>query len=364
LFPFQLYQPGRGNFFEQDLGGSMANPAVRLLVMAINGFGNRQSRNYRIERGVFDPANTEHLQKYGFHLLGNALKMSSRGLQQAPAAQLQAFAIFLLNAGTDSALYADNNQSDWLYQQGHVYEYRSPLFSISANAAVFIRENPNNSMRLLLHTFPNDALELPVDTVARMRERMKGGARDGALLHDLQDDTTIKAYQHSQWDTQASVVGDVMLGHNAIVVNTRQVRSVLENDRYVVDIINPATREFHNLDGSAIWIRIVDTAANKLLFAVVGTGKHRYTMMDALNNWGAMSIWHCMALVQLYLYEEVPSTYAEIATHIVRARQLSSPDAHKIYQTLSSMDTDRAGAFLRGLRTGHVSENGDGYLST
>jgi len=84
--------------------------------------------------------------------------------------------------------------------------------------------------------------------------------------------------------------------------------------------------------------------------------------MDVLNNWGAMSIWHCMALVQQHLYEDMPSTYAEIAARIVRARQLSVPDAQKIYQTLSSMDTDRAGAFLRGLRTGHVSENGDGYL--
>jgi len=263
----------------------MANPAIRLPVMAINGFGNRQSRSYRIERGVFDPANTEHLQKYGFHLLGDALKMPSRGLQQVSAAQLQAFAIFLLNAGTDSAFYADNNQSDWLYQKGHAYEYRSPLVSISANSAAFIRENPNNSMRLLLHTFPKDALELPSDMVVRMRERMKGGARDGALLRDLRDDSTIKAYQRSQWDTQASVVGDVMLGHNAIIVNTRQVRYVLDTDQYVVDIINPATREFHSLNGSSMWIRIVDTAANKLLFVVIGTGKHRYAIMGNYSGW-------------------------------------------------------------------------------
>jgi hypothetical protein len=291
------------------------------------------------------------------------LKMPSYGLQQVPEAQLQAFATFLLYTGTDSALYADNTKSDWLYQQGHVYKYRSPLFSISANSGMFIRENPNNSMRLLLHAFPNDALELPSDTVVSMRERMKDGARDGALFHDLRDNPTIKAYQRSQWDTQSSVVGDVMLGHNAIIVNTRQVRYLLENDHYVVDIVNPATREFHNLDGSSMWIRIVDTTANKLLFAVIGTGKHRYALIDALNNWGAMSIWHFMALVQQHLYEAVPSTSTEIAAHIVRARQLSGPNAQKIYQTLCSTDTDRTGAFLRGLRTGHVSENGDSYLS-
>jgi hypothetical protein len=37
-------------------------------------------------------------------------------------------------------------------------------------------------------------------------------------------------------------VGDVMLGHNSIVVNTRDERYVLANGRYLVDIINPATR--------------------------------------------------------------------------------------------------------------------------
>ena len=151
---------------------------------------------------------------------------------------------------------------------------------------------------------------------------------------------------------------------DSIVVNTRHERYVLDNERYLVDIINPATREFHILDGSVLWIRIVDTTAQRLVFAVIGSGKHHHTAMDGLNNWGAMSIWHCIALVQQHLYDDVPSTYDEITAHISHARQKSGPVAQKINQSLSRSDTDSGGAFLRGLRTRHVFENGDGYLSS
>ena len=154
-----------------------------------------------------------------------------------------------------------------------------------------------------------------------------------------------------------------MLGHNSIIVNTRHERYVLDNERYLVDIINPATREFHILDGSSLWLRIVDTVDRQLVFAVIGSGRHRHTLMDAFNNWGAMSIWHCMALVQQQLYDAVPSAYDEITTHISQARQKCGRDAQKLYRTLSSADTDSAGAFLRGLRKRHVFENGDGYPS-
>jgi hypothetical protein len=341
----------------------MPNPLSKLAVTAINGIGNRQGKTYSIARGALDPANATHLEQYGFQVFGDAVKAPSGGLQRIPAAQLQEFALFLIHQATDTALYVDNAGSDSLYRQGHLYSYRSPLIPISARAVAFIQETPANSLRLLLRAFTKDALELPVGTVVRMRERVQSGARDGALFRELRADATIRTYQQAQWDTQAPVVGDVMLGHNSIVVNTRHERYVLENARYVVDIINPATREFHILDGSSLWLRIVDTTAQRLIFAVIGSGKHRYTVMDAFNAWGAMSIWHCMALMQQHLYDDVPSIYDEITRHIVRARQQSGPVAQKLYQRLSGADTDQTGAFLRGMRRGQAFEKGDGYLS-
>jgi len=339
----------------------MPNPLTKLAVTTVNGIGRRQARSYSVERRLFEPGNADHVQEYGFNLLGDALKTPSRGLQQIPPARLQEFSLFLINHATNAALYVDNSKSVSLFQLGHVYEYRSPLISISAEAVAFIKEKPENSMRLLLRAFTKDALELPAGTVARMRERMNNGARDGMLFHELRGDTAMKAFQQSQWDREAPVVGDVMLGHNSIVVNTRHKRHMMDNERYIVDIINPATREFHVLDGSSLWLRIVDATAHRLIFAVIGSGKHRYALMDAFNNWGAMSIWHSMALVQQYLYDEVPATYDEITTHVSRARQKCGPVAQKLNQTLSRSDTDRAGAFFRGLRTRHVFENGDGY---
>jgi hypothetical protein len=340
----------------------MPNPLIKLAVTTINGMGKRQGRNYSVKRGLLDPGNASHLQEYGFNSLGDAWKTPSRGLHQIPSAQLQEFSLFLINQATNEALYVDNGASDSLYQQGHIYQYRSGLIPISAEAVAFIKKEPENSMRLLLRAFTKDALELPAGTVVRMRERMKSGARDGALFRELRGDPAMKAYQQAQWDTQEPVVGDIILGHNSIIVNTRHERYVLDNERYLVDIINPATREFHILDGSSLWLRIVDTAAQRLVFAVIGSGKHYHPLMDAFNNWGAMSIWHCMALVQQYLYADVPSTYDEITAHISHARQKSGPVAQKAYQNLSRADTDSAGAFLRGLRTRHVFENGDGYL--
>jgi hypothetical protein len=168
----------------------MANPVIRLAAMAINEVGKRQSRTYRIERGIFDPANAEHVRHYGFHLLGDVLKTPSRGLHQIPSAQLQEFSLFLLHQAGDTALFADNSECDCLYRQGHVYEYRSLLMTISARAVTFIAENPNNSMRLLMRAFTNDALELPAGTMIRMREHMKGGARDGTLFRELIDNST------------------------------------------------------------------------------------------------------------------------------------------------------------------------------
>jgi hypothetical protein len=342
----------------------MPNPLTKLAVTTVNGIGRRQGRTYAVERGVLEPGNSDHVQKYGLNLLGDAWKTPSRGLHQISPAQLQEFSRFLIKQATNAALYVDNGASDSLYQQGHIYEYRSPLMPISAEAVAFIKREPENSMRLLLRAFTRDALELPAGTVARMRERMKSGARDGALFRELRGDPAMKAYQQARWDTQAPVVGDVMLGHNSIVVNTRHERYLLDSERYLVDIINPATREFHILDGSSVWLRIVDTTAQRLVFAVIGSGKHRHALMDAFNNWGAMSIWHCMALVQQHLYDNVPSTYDEITAHISQARQRSGPAAQKLYRNLSRSDTDRGGAFLRGLRTRHVFENGDGYLTS
>jgi hypothetical protein len=342
----------------------MSNSLIKLAVITVNGLGTRQARNYSIERGLFDPGNPDHLQEYGFHLLGNALKTPSRGLHKIPSSSLQEFSLFLANRATDAALYVDNSRSNSLFRQGHVYEYRSPRISISTEAVVFIKDKPENSMRLLLRAFTRDALELPPGTVANMRERMNSGTRDGVLFSELREDSAVKSFQRSQWDRQAPVVGDVMLGHNSIIVNTRHERYVLNNERYIVDIINPATREFHILDGSSLWFRIVDTIDHTLVFAAIGSGKHRHALMDAFNNWGAMSIWHCMALVQQHLYDAVPSTYDEITAHISRARLKCGPVAQKLYQTLTRGDTDRTGAFLRRLRVRQAFENGDGYLSS
>jgi hypothetical protein len=341
----------------------MPNPLIKLAVTTVNGIGNRQGRAYSVERRVFEPGNAAHVQEYGFSLLGDTWRTPSRGLHQIPPAQLQEFSLFLINQATDAALYADNGASGSLHKHGHTYEYRSPLIPVSEKAVAFIKAEPENSMRLLVRAFTKDALELPAGTVDHMRERMKSGARDAALFRELRIDPAIKAYQQAQWDARAPVVGDVMLGYNSIIVNTRRERYVLEDGRYLVDIINPATREFHILDGSSLWLRIVDTVARRLVFAVIGSGKHRHALMDAFNNWGAMSIWHCMALVQQHLYDDVPSTYGEVAAHISQARQRCGPDAQKLYRNLSRSDTDSAGAFLRGLRKRRVYENGDGYLS-
>jgi len=330
----------------------------------INRYARGQFGKYHIERGLLDPANAEHLGTYGLNCIGSALKMASRGLQQIPAGQIRDFAHLQVQRATGSAFYANNSESDSLYGTGHVYLYRSPLLAISEKSVAFIAEAPNNSMRLCIRAFCNGALELPPGTIARTRERVKGGAKDGDLFRELRSDTTIKAYQQTRWADQEPVVGDVMLGLGSIVLNTRQERHTLEDNRYLVDMINPATREFHNLDGSTMWLRIVDTAANKLLFVVIGTGKHRYAVMDALNNFGAATIWQYQAHIQQCLYEDVPSTTDEITAHIARALQKCDPITAELHKTLAGMDTDRSGAFFRGLRRGYAFENGDSYLST
>jgi hypothetical protein len=340
----------------------MSNLMVKLAVTSLNGLGQRQGRSYSIERDAFDPMNGADVQKYGFNLLGDALTIPSRGLHRVPVAQLQELSLYLIKQATNAAFYVHNTASDSLYEQGHVYMYRSLMIPISAETETFVKEAPNNSMRLLQHAFPNDALELPVGTVARMREQMKSGARDGALFRALRGDATIKAYQQTQWDRQSSLVGDAMLGYNSIIMNTRHERFHVNHERYIVDIINPATREFHLLDGSSLWVRIVDTSAHWLMFAVIGTGKHRHALIDAVNNWGAMTIWHYLALVQQHLYEEAPSTCDEIPAHLSRVRQQSDPVVQKLYQDLCAGDTDSVGGFLRGLRKKKAYENGDGYL--
>jgi hypothetical protein len=340
----------------------VANPTVKMAIQALNVLGIRQGRTYAIDRAPFDPAEAEQIKQIGFDLLGDFLKSPSRGLHQISGEQIQQFSKFLIQNGSERTFYADNSKSEWLARQGHVYLYRGPIQSISAASVAFIQDNPNNSIRLLIRTFTKDALELPSSTVERMRQSVQNGARDADLFREMRNDTAIREHQRLRWEAQSPVIGDVMLGHNSIIVNTRCERYSLDNGRYLIDIINPATREFHIIDGSSMWIRIVETTANRLLFAVIGTGKHRYALIDAMNNWAAMTIWHCMALVQQHVYDGVPASYDAIAGHIAHARQVCGPNAEKLYQTLSNGDTDRMGAFMRGVRRNHVYERGDGYL--
>ena len=59
----------------------MPNPLTNLAVTTINGIGDRQGRTYSVERGILEPGNAAHVQKYGLSLLGDAWKTPSRGLR-------------------------------------------------------------------------------------------------------------------------------------------------------------------------------------------------------------------------------------------------------------------------------------------
>ena len=113
-------------------------------------------------------------------------------------------------SGTALTEDADNSESDSLCRNGHVYLYRSPLVAISEQSVAFIARAPNSSVSLMIRAFCNGALELPPGTIARMRERVNGGAKDGDLFRELRSDTAIRVYQQTCWVDQEPVVGDVM----------------------------------------------------------------------------------------------------------------------------------------------------------
>lgn len=339
----------------------MASPMVVAAVRTVNRAADRQAGANGIERHRIDPASPDGLEPYGLDLLGEGLKTPSRGLHEIPPEAVRAFALHVARHATDTALYADNGRSEGLLSRGHAYLYRGARTRVADDAAAFVDASPNSSMRLCIRAFTNGALELPAGTIDRLRDRMRSGARDGALLRELRSDAQIRAHQAAQWRHQASVVGDVLLGVSSIALVTRQARYALEGGRYVVDMINPATRELHVLDGSTLWLRVLDTLAADLTFAVVGSGRHRFPVMDATNNLGAMSIWHYMSLVQQQLYAGVPPEDEGIAGHIADAVRAGGPGVVRLDRMLRAGDNAPAGAFLRGLRRKHAHENGDAY---
>lgn len=335
---------------------------VGLTLRAVNSAADRQARANGIQRHDLDPTQPDQLERYGLDLLGEGLDTPSSGLHEVPSVGLQAFALHLATHASDTPLHVDNARSESLGSRGHVYLYRSARLSLTEDAAAYVVENPNNSMRLCVRAFTRGALELPPGTVERLREQVRAGAKDGPLLRQLLDDPQVRGYQRTQWEQQASLGGeDVLLGGNSIVLITRHERHVLDDGRYVVDLINPATREFHILDGSNIWLRVLDTRTRTLTFAVVGTGRHRFAVMDALNNMGAMSIWQYLAGLQPQLYSGVPSDEARVTAHVADALQRSGAATIKLSRTLTAGDNAASGAFLRRLRRSVAYENGNAY---
>lgn len=338
----------------------MPNPFVRFMVSSSNILAIQQSRSNGIQRIEIDPLNPEHQQRFGFNHFGELLHTASKGLQHSTDDQIHAFVQHQINQTTETPIYVDNLRAQNIYTQGHLYLYRSAWMKLSDTAKDTVKNQQNNTMRLLIRAFSNSALELPPEIIISLRQQLKSGANHRLLMRELRQSDEIQAYQIARWNVQASVTGDVMLGYNAIVHNVRQARYVLDEGRYIVDMTNPATREFHILDGSSMWIRVLDTIENRLMFAVIGTGKHRYTLIDASNNAIAQSIWHYMALVQQGLYDTLPDSADQINAHIASVHS-NYPKVKRLYRMLCLMDGERPGAFARGLRIRHAHENGDGY---
>ncbi|EWT00268.1 hypothetical protein N865_12980 [Intrasporangium oryzae NRRL B-24470] len=338
------------------------NQLLGLTLRAVNSAADRQGRANGIERHTLDPARPDELERSGLDLLGDGLDTPSQGLHAITSDQLRAFALHLVTHATETPLHVDNAQSEALASRGHLYLYRSAHLPITEDAAAYVDANPKNSMRLCVRAFTRGALELPPGTIERLREQVRAGARHGRLLRQLRDDPQVRAHQRTQWEQQATLAGeDVLLGLSSIVLITRHERYALEGGRFVVDLINPATRELHILDGSNIWLRVLDTQTRSLTFAVVGTGKHRFAVMDALNNLGAMSIWQYLSGLQTQLYSGVPSDEARVEAHIADALHRSGPATVKLSRTLAAGDNAPSGAFLRRLRRTHPHETGDAY---
>lgn len=338
----------------------MPNLFVRFAISGINRLTVSRSKKFNIDRVTFDPTRLKDLEKYGLDRLGDYLKIISSGLHQIPAENIKVFAEHIITATHDTALYVDNTGSKHFYEQGHTYLYRSQKITVGDDAVSFIKEHENRSLRYFIRAFPNYILELPKGTVANMRQRIKSGEKETRVFADLRNSAEISSFQKLQWESDSSLVGDVVLGRNSIVLYTRQERYVLQNNQYIVDMINPATREFHPLDGSVIWLRILDIFNNEIIFAAVGSGKHRYSLMDATNNMGAMTIWHYMAQVQRFLYQTIPSDHESTRSKIEDAYK-SDPVITDLYDLQKNADVDNASAFLRGLRSQNANETADKY---
>lgn len=339
----------------------MRSQLSTLAFRAVNGTANRTARANRIERHAIDHRGHEELARHGLDLLGDGLHVPSRGLHEVPSERLKSFALHLVTHAGTTAVHVDNSRSQALPSEGHLYLYRSARLPIAHDALEFIRDNPNNAMRLCVRAFTRGALELPPGTIDRLREQVRGGARVGPLMRALRDDPQVRAYQLAQWEEGANLRGDVLIGGNSIVYISRHERHALDDGRYLVDLVNPATREFHVLDGSNIWVRVVDTETDELVFAVVGTGRHRFALMDAANNAGAMSIWQYLAEMQRELYSGVPSDGSAVQAHITTALGRCGADTIRLHRSLTARDNAPSGAVLRGLRRKLSYENGNSY---